>query len=793
MRKLRHAGFADARDAAVIGSVSPLFDYDGTEGGDTYGGTDEADTINGFGGNDTLDGGGGDDVVDGGAGSDRISGGAGDNILIGGEGSDGITSSGGADTVDGGTGNDRWMGAYAESIISLTFNDRRGTLSNGTTITGIEAVKIDTGFGDDRFVMTGQVSFALTGGSGYDTFSYVQNGYRANDATRFTIDGAGGSFDVEARYDSQGGDTARGMERVDMIGSRAGDDFIVKFDALDERQTLSLDGGDGDDVLRLTVTGKAPVSFVLGDDGVARSNVGQYTGIEDFDLTLAGNINTVVLGDGDDEVSSTGTDDTISTGGGNDLIFSRRGGASVDGGAGHDAWSTENISGRTYDQAAGTISDGTVLTGIERVTFTTNRAGPGCLVRISGTTDLTVTSYNANDVFAIDLGALTAGVTVDARGSLLTFARTSLSAAFGAAAGPVVDFVGTAFDDSVTQYQETFRFRTIDGGDGFDRLDITLQAGTQFIMGDDGVVVTPTSTYANFEKFKIAAQTGANVITTGAGDDVITVVSYSKDANELDGGGGDDTITAALGADLITGGDGDDRLTGGGGDDGLNGGEGQDLLTGGNGDDVLNGGAGDDILDGAGGDDTAGYYGATSGVVVTVKAGAQDTRGGGVDVLSSIENINGSPFDDKLTGDDFTNQLRGREGDDLLIGGGGADRLEGGTGLDRLRGGTGADTFVYLRLADVTGVRERILDFSHAEGDRIDLSAVDPAKEAGDQAFTFIGASAFSGTAGVYELRAQDQGNGVTLLQGDVDHDGLADFTVAVTTATPLVATDFVL
>ncbi len=43
---------------------------------------------------------------------------------------------------------------------------------------------------------------------------------------------------------------------------------------------------------------------------------------------------------------------------------------------------------------------------------------------------------------------------------------------------------------------------------------------------------------------------------------------------------------------------------------------------------------------------------------------------------------------------------------------------------------------------------DTIWDFSHAQGDRIDLSAIDAnSSVGGNQAFTFIGAANFTGTA----------------------------------------------
>ena len=86
---------------------------------------------------------------------------------------------------------------------------------------------------------------------------------------------------------------------------------------------------------------------------------------------------------------------------------------------------------------------------------------------------------------------------------------------------------------------------------------------------------------------------------------------------------------------------------------------------------------------------------------------------------------------------------------------------------------------------------DRIIDFSHAEGDHIDLAGVDAnSATGGDQAFAFIGTAAFSHTAG--ELR-YDIVNGNTYLTGDTNGDGLADFMVRLDGNQALVSGDFVL
>jgi hypothetical protein len=127
------------------------------------------------------------------------------------------------------------------------------------------------------------------------------------------------------------------------------------------------------------------------------------------------------------------------------------------------------------------------------------------------------------------------------------------------------------------------------------------------------------------------------------------------------------------------------------------------------------------------------------------------------------------------TGDD---SLRGGTGDDSLRGADGDDRLTGGEGMDILVGGAGADTFIFGNVLE-SGIgsqsRDRIFDFS--PGDIIDLEGIDA--QTGtlvDDAFTFIETSAFSGTAG--ELRQFNNGNGNTVIAGDVDGNGQADFQI---------------
>ncbi|MCH7374896.1 type I secretion C-terminal target domain-containing protein, partial [Aeromonas sp. MR19] len=125
-------------------------------------------------------------------------------------------------------------------------------------------------------------------------------------------------------------------------------------------------------------------------------------------------------------------------------------------------------------------------------------------------------------------------------------------------------------------------------------------------------------------------------------------------------------------ADVLIGGDGNDILFGQGGDDFLFGGAGNDILFGGSGNDTLYGESGNDTLYGGSGNDT----------------------------------------------------LYGGAGNDTLSGGLGNDILVGGLGNDILKGDAGADTFTWLQGDTATGsvAKDYVVDFSKAEGDKLDLS-----------------------------------------------------------------------
>lgn len=220
-----------------------------------------------------------------------------------------------------------------------------------------------------------------------------------------------------------------------------------------------------------------------------------------------------------------------------------------------------------------------------------------------------------------------------------------------------------------------------------------------------------------------------------------------------------DLIAAGLNDDTVEAGAGDDFVWGGSGRDTLNGRSGNDTIWGGTGADEIYGNQGDDVLNGE----------------------------------RSNDKLYGGVGKDTVKGNLGNDELYGGNGADTLDGGKGNDILAGGMGKDKLTGGNGADIFYFESISESqTGSsnRDKITDFI-AGTDMIALEGIDAkTATAGDQDFTFIGAASFNGIQG--ELRYNDSGPN-TFVQGDVDGDGNADFSIMLVGSINLSASDFIL
>lgn len=153
--------------------------------------------------------------------------------------------------------------------------------------------------------------------------------------------------------------------------------------------------------------------------------------------------------------------------------------------------------------------------------------------------------------------------------------------------------------------------------------------------------------------------------------------------------------------------------------------------------------------------------------------------------MGGFDNLIGGAGNDTLLGGDHADWLHGQDGNDVLRGQNGNDVLVGGLGADNLYGGTGADRFVFSSHndsnrtygVDVIGAQDGAIAFEGvgvAGGDVIDLRAIDADLTiAGNQAFRWSPTPA-AGTVSLSEV------NGNTVLNGYVNNDNVADFTLII-------------
>lgn len=147
----------------------------------------------------------------------------------------------------------------------------------------------------------------------------------------------------------------------------------------------------------------------------------------------------------------------------------------------------------------------------------------------------------------------------------------------------------------------------------------------------------------------------------------------------------------------------------------------------------------------------------------------------------------GNAADNLLLGFGGDDRISGGAGDDTLVGGRGDDRLHGGAGADRLIGGPGGDVFQLLAASDSPPLApDVIVDFSLADGDRIDLSAIEAdTTRPGEDTFVF-GAGNWHG-----RLWTEEGPGGATLVRGNTDGDARPEFELVVLDgATPATAYD---
>jgi Ca2+-binding RTX toxin-like protein len=783
-------------EASAEGGIDVDLNY-GIAYDDGFGGVDDLYQI------ENVRGGSFDDYIVGGYDDNVLSGQAGNDILVGGY---------GADTLHGGEGDDLLLGGYEDP-------DERDDYNDDYWYDGVFSGNIaDYGDATGNLTLNLNLSTAqVTGGAGTDTLSKIQGllGGAFDDTLT-------GTNNRNLLFGNAGNDSLYGGGGDDTFSGGAGDDLIS--------------GGAGNDTATYSYAGAAIIASLAltGPQNLGSSGTDTLVSIENlvgsvFNDSLTGNT-------GNNSLTGGAGNDTLSGGEGYDWLQGGHGNDILSGGNGLDTASYADALGAVTVNLNIAISQNTGGAGIDRLTSIENLegsnfndtltagsiasqlyGGEGNDLLIGGSGNDYLSGVNAggnyDDYAQIDtvsyIGA-TGGVTVD----LASNASQDVGGGQGIDVLYQIDnLIGSNFDDALTSSYNGSH--VIEGRAGNDQLFTTSSRVHDTMDGGVGVDTLILNDYFNqgqgmtLNLSLVTAQLYGPLNDQGS----LTVLGIEN----VQGSDFNDHLTGTSGNNLMQGMDGNDTLVGGAGVDTLSysesdftydpfpmdylgvtvslalttaqdtvsagtdtvsgfenliGSDWDDMLTGSTANNVIEGGQGNDTISGGAGFDTASYAsssGVTVSLAITVE---QDTGGAGYDTLIGMEHLLGSAYGDALTGNAAANQLTG------------------GLGSDVLTGGLGVDSFIYTSLLDSeVGSADTLTDFSAAQNDRINLSAIDAnTLTAGNGAFSFIGNDvAFSG-AGQLRFDSFTQ-----TLQANVDADLGADMEIVLTGVSSLLATSLVL
>ena len=283
----------------------------------------------------------------------------------------------------------------------------------------------------------------------------------------------------------------------------------------------------------------------------------------------------------------------------------------------------------------------------------------------------------------VDYGASSAAVDID-----LTRETQSGGHAEGDVLIGVENVIGSAHADSIIGDVASNLLAglggndTLLGGDGHDTL--RGGSGADLIDGGVGQDFADYRTSASWVNVDLNIQDGLTAQSGGGADndalgDTLVGIEHLIGSNDAVHG---DVLTGNAASNHLLGLDGDDTLSAGAGND------------------TLVGGAGADRLDGgAGARDLADYSAGTAWVNVdlNLQDGTAAQTGGGAgshaegDILTGVEDVNGSAYGDSILGSTGHNVIFGYGGDDTLFAGNGYDTVNGGSGEDFIDGGGHAD------------------------------------------------------------------------------------------------------
>ncbi|MBL4589953.1 MAG: type I secretion C-terminal target domain-containing protein [Alphaproteobacteria bacterium] len=544
-----------------------------------------------------------------------------------------------------------------------------GTASNDKMFANNLGNEIDGQGGNDT-IYGGTSTDVLHGGDGNDNLSG-----KFGDDTLHGDAGADrlwGGYGDDTLYGGDDNDTLRGDDGADSLYGEAGNDILYGGNGDD-----LLDGGDGDD-------------FLYGNDGLNQI----YGGAGNDKISGGADDDFIDGGADQDSIHGWSGNDTINGGSGNDVIAGDDGDDIIHGDDGNDMIVGDAGDDTLYgdagdDRLVGHVGNDTLYGGIGNDILEGHldddilNGGDGNDYLYGGDGNDTLNGDAGNDV-------LYASILTQAPDDSQDIIGANSTVFYSAVTGNFYQYVAGAFtwDESNTAAQAT----SLEGNNGYlvtitsaeeqslienivtgyawtGGSDTNTEGSFEWLTGPeagDAVTYTnwyngsPTSNSAtndhvlllnntnNQEWYAYTSTYNAGYVVEWTGADIITVNPHyydsSGETNILNGGAGDDQLFGAEGADL------------------------------------LDGGLDNDLINGGGGIDTVTFLSATGGVNVNLVNGT--ATGNGSDTLTSIENVEGTSFNDTIRGDGTDNVLNGNDGNDTIFGGSGNDTINGGAGDD---------------------------------------------------------------------------------------------------------------
>lgn len=658
------------------GAIPPSFDNFGNlikkNGGNNIDVGDGNNRVDATGGDDTVNAGDGNDIIKVGEGNNTVAAGKGANDITTGAGSDRITSGTGNDTINSGNGNDTIEAGSGNNVITLGGNG----FHNVTTLEG-----------NDAFNVPGQLAVNTIGaGNGNDTINTQFN--NANGANSFSnitsvetlvfntpSDGIlnannGANKTGVTTYVFEGGiqNTAVNLNKVvnninvKLHSNTAAADLSISHSTDTPADVLNIDASDalasGTQLNSLTLANTETLNLTGNDnlaiDTLTLQSIDPKITDPQLNKNTIKTINaTSVTGDLTlPNIDNNNQAMIINSGSGNDLIRASGGNDTLNGGNGSDALD----GGEGNDSITGGSGNDSIV------------AGTGVDVLDGGT---------GNDTFVFTYSTETGKEGL-----------TSADIVSGGEGNDTVQIKGDTILPDGVYYQWT-GIEALDVSDGNGKDEVTLNV--------------------------IAKHAGLNTITTGSGNDLVSLGEGFDTELTVKLSGGDDQVLASVNAILTVEADASNI-------------DNMDILTGGDaGNDTLQIDADNGIatlgdvtkfetvkITGTINDATVIINNSKvidAGKTLTVDAsslvapagvanghvifdGSKENDSFNVTGSNGADSITTGSANDTIDAGQGNDIIAGGAGKDTLLGNSGSDVLTGGLGTDKLTGGDGNDTFV---------------------------------------------------------------------------------------------------